>query len=126
MMEEAKYLHEEPEYMSVWFHLWWLPLLDDLMQQNKLEKGKKEVELDGFKYTYEGDLKDGKCFGVGTAISEDGLKYSGTWMDDQRHGVCKCTAQHPQNIYSHHHCRYFNNHLWQYHHKRVFQWPTTR
>ena len=29
VMEEAKDLHKDPEYMSVWFHLWWLPLLED-------------------------------------------------------------------------------------------------
>ena len=109
VMEEAKDLHKEPEYMPVWFHLWWLPLIDDLKQQNKIKKGKKEVKVLG-KCTYEGDLKDGKCFGVGTAIAKDGTKYSGTWMDDQRHGVSKCTAQHPKNTYSHHHCRYIHTH----------------
>ena len=115
LMQEAKDLHKDPETMTGWFHLWLLPHFETLMQQGKLKRGKKEVEIDGKEYSYDGYLdKFGKCHGVGTAINEDGDKYEATWMDDKIHGVCKCTVRYPLSICSHIHCRYFHSQCWQH------------
>ena len=102
-MEQAKELHKLPETMFLWFHRWLLPHYEILKQQDKIKKGKKDG-WDGYLDQY------GNRYGLCTLIYEDGDKEEGTFMDDKRYGVRKCTAQHPQNICSHHHCRCKHRH----------------
>ena len=43
IMEQFESLHEDPERMTAYIHLWLLPHFDMLRQQNKLKHGKKKV-----------------------------------------------------------------------------------
>ena len=53
-----------PELMVFYIHGWLIPHLEELRQQNKLHKGKKEVEIEGLKHQYEGELNEqGKAYG---------------------------------------------------------------
>ena len=105
VLDEYKEHCKDPKTMHMYILGWWLPHLDRLRQQGKLHTGKKQIKVDGIDAEYEGELDEAEnCLGHGTAITRYG-KYEGTWLNDQLNGVCKCTAHHPQNIYSHIHCR---------------------
>ena len=110
-MEEAKDLHKDNRTMGLWIQWWLLPHFKMLIQQGELKKGTKEMKMNGYQCKYNGYVnKAGKCYGVGNAIFEYGDKLEGTWIDNYWVGVRKCTAKHPQNICSHHHCRCIHTH----------------
>ena len=56
VMEEYKDHHTDPETMQQYIHLHWIPHLDKMRQEGKLHTGKKEIQINGFKYQYEGEL----------------------------------------------------------------------
>ena len=92
-MKGAKDLHKNTEHMPVWFQMWCWPHLEDLKQQNKFFKGEIDLMYRKKECFYKGDLIGGKCYGVGTAMLPGGDQIrSSTWMNDQRHGISKCTA----------------------------------
>ena len=98
-MDEFKYLDDDPETVSLYFHLCILPYLDMLRQQNKLKHGKKQVELFSNDADYEGEMdENGDCVGLGTATLKNGFKWYGTWLNNELHGIGRFSAQHSQNI----------------------------
>ena len=70
-------------------HGWLIPHFCQLRAQNKLKKGTKQIEIDGIKFDYEGELDEyDKAYGEGIAEHED-IKLKVMTMNDKLHGLCK-------------------------------------
>ena len=64
---------------------WWIPHIDQLMDQGKLTQGSKEIEIERWgTCQYSGYLDNqGRAFGMGEATNKDGTKLTGTFKDDK-------------------------------------------
>ena len=79
--------------MAAYIHQWLQQYFDMLRQRNKLTHVKKRIQIDGKAAEFDGEVdENGDCVGVGTATEEGGDKWHGTWMDNERHGVCRFSS----------------------------------
>ena len=73
---------KNPELMAYHIHGWLLHHFEELNQQNKLQVGKKKINIGDFKCQYEGKIAGNKAYGRGVATSEGGDKYEATFIGD--------------------------------------------
>ena len=69
-----------------------MPYLCGLRAENKLQQGVKEISIrnQGKKYKYIGELdyQQNAC-GLGQAEDNTGRKFTGLFLNNQPHGICK-------------------------------------
>ena len=72
-------------------HGWLIPHFCQLRAQNKLKQGTKQIEIEGIKFDYVGELDEqNKAYGEGIAENDD-IKLRVMTMNDKIHGLCKCS-----------------------------------
>ena len=86
-MQECKGFEQDPQLYVYYVQGWLIPQIEALREQGKLHIGKKEIEIEGKEYGYDGELdEEEKACGLGKAKDVNGQTHEGMFFNDQLHG----------------------------------------